>query len=183
VGLRVAIVFSALAAALAAPFRATPALAQYQAPSEKLLITAGSAATWAGDGEDVIQLEGPVTIETDRARLSAQRAVIWLRPAPQAGAPPAGPDHLIIPTGTQRADILLIGDAQVEHAGALRTGPRLAVTAEVAGEVLITAPERRAADLGDTPLRPPRRPRSSRCGSSSSRWTRSTSSTARSPRS
>ena len=151
-GLRVAIALSALAVALAALLDDSTALAQYQPPSEKLLITAGSAATWAGDGEDVIQLEGPVTIETDRARLSAQRAVIWLRPAPQAGLPPARADEPIVPTGTQRADILLIGDAQVEHAGALRTGPRIAVTAEVSGEVRITAQQRRAADLSQTPL-------------------------------
>jgi hypothetical protein len=152
VRLRVAIALSALALTLGLPFHASTLLAQYQPPSEKLLITAGSAATWAGDGEDVIQLEGPVTIETDRARLSAQRAVIWLRPAPQAGLPPGPGDRPAVPLGTQRAEILLIGDAQVEHAGALRTGPRMAVTAEVAGEVRITAQERRAIDLSNSPL-------------------------------
>jgi lipopolysaccharide assembly outer membrane protein LptD (OstA) len=139
VRLRVAIALSALAAfALCPPREST---AQYQPPSEKLQITARSAATWAGVGEDVIQLEGPVTIETDRARLSAQRAVIWLRPSTAPAAPP----------GTQRAEVILVGDAEVAHMGALRTGPRLAVTAEVAGEVQITAQDRRAADLSWTP--------------------------------
>jgi lipopolysaccharide assembly outer membrane protein LptD (OstA) len=137
--LRVAIALSALAAlSLCLPRESQ---AQYQPPSEKLQIVARSAATWAGEGEDVIQLEGPVTIETDRARLSAQRAVIWLRPSTSPQAPP----------GTQRADIILVGDAEVAHLGALRTGPRLAVTAEVAGEVQITAQDRRAADLSWTP--------------------------------
>jgi hypothetical protein len=106
-----------------------------------LQIVARTAATWAGAGEDVIQLEGPVTVETDRARLSAQRAVLWLRPLDRPQAPP----------GARRVDIILVGDAEVAHNGTLRTGPRLAVTAEVAGPVTITAEERRAADLSQTP--------------------------------
>src|SRR5437588_246477 len=65
--LRVGLAFTALAAASTLLLPASPAAAQYQPPSDKLQITARSAATWAATGEDVIQLEGPVTIETDRA--------------------------------------------------------------------------------------------------------------------
>ena len=139
--LRVAIASSALVAASTLLLTTEPLPAQYQPPSEKLQIIARSAATWAGQGEDVIQLEGPVTIDTDRARLSAQRAVMWLRPSTEPQAPP----------GTQRADVILVGDAEVAHNGALRTGPRIAVTMEVAGNVQITAQDRRAADLSWTP--------------------------------
>ena len=139
--LRVAVAFSALVAASTLLLPATTLPAQYQPPSDKLQITARAAATWSQEGEDVIQLEGPVTIETDRARLSARRAVVWLRQSINPSAPP----------GTRRADIILVGDAEVAHNGALRTGPRLAVTAEVAGEVQITARDRRAADLAWTP--------------------------------
>lgn len=139
--LRVAIASSALVAAATLLFTTSSLPAQYQPPSEKLQIIARSAATWAGQGEDVIQLEGPVTIDTDRARLSAQRAVMWLRPSTEPQAPP----------GTQRADVILVGDAEVAHNGALRSGPRIAVTMEVAGNVQITAQDRRAADLSWTP--------------------------------
>jgi lipopolysaccharide assembly outer membrane protein LptD (OstA) len=139
--LRVGVALSALVAASTLLLPATPLPAQYQPPSDKLQITARAAATWSQEGEDVVQLEGPVTIETDRARLSAQRAVLWLRQS----------THPQAPAGTRRADIILVGDAEVAHNGNLRTGPRLAVTAEVAGEVQITAQERRAADLAWTP--------------------------------
>jgi lipopolysaccharide assembly outer membrane protein LptD (OstA) len=125
---------------LLAPF-APSALAQYQPPSEKLTISTRSAATWTEDGTDVIQLEGPVTMETDRARLSARQVVIWLTPRPDAQP------------GTQRAEIILLGDAEVQHQGAVRSGPRLAVTAEVAADgIQITADERAPRDLRDSDL-------------------------------
>src|SRR5687768_16153460 len=82
---------------------AAPLRAQHQPPSEKLTIQARSAATWSDAGSDVIQLEGPLTIETDRARLSARQAVIWLVPLPDAQP------------GSQRAEIILLGDAEVQH--------------------------------------------------------------------
>ena len=139
--LRVAVAYSALVAASTLLLPAAALRAQYQPPSDKLQIVARAAATWSQEGEDVIQLEGPVTIETDRARLAARRAVLWLRQSTHPSAPP----------GTRRADIILVGDAEVAHNGMLRTGPRLAVTVEIAGEVQITAQDRRAADLAWTP--------------------------------
>jgi len=127
--------------ALAVLSPASPLAAQYQPPSEKLTIQARSAATWTEPGADVIQLEGPVTLETDRARLSARQAVLWLTPLPD-GQP-----------GAQRAEIILLGDAEVQHDGAVRNGPRLAVTAEVAADgIQITADQRAARDLRESDL-------------------------------
>jgi hypothetical protein len=136
------VVIASSALALAWVLLASPASqGQYQPPSEKLLIETRAAATWTEPGADVIQLEGPVTIETDRARMSAAEAVIWLVPQPDA------------PPNTQRAEIILLGDAQVQHEGAVRSGPRLAVTAEVAGDgIQITAESRVARNQGQTDL-------------------------------
>ena len=143
----------------------TKASAQAQPPSEKLTITATSAVTWT-DGEtsdEVIQLEGPVVIETDRARLSAQRAVVWIKaPEDEDELPLDKPDRpetqpidqppAEARASARRAEIILLGDAQVEHAGGLRTGPRMAVTAEVAGEIQITAAQRDARNLSNSEL-------------------------------
>jgi lipopolysaccharide assembly outer membrane protein LptD (OstA) len=136
------VVIASSALALAWVLTVTPAAqAQYQPPSEKLLIETRSAATWTEPAADVIQLEGPVVIETDRARLTAKEAVIWLVPQPDA------------PPNTQRAEIILLGDAEVQHEGSVRSGPRLAVTAEVAaGGIEITAERRVAQDRSDTDL-------------------------------
>lgn len=115
--------------------------AQYQPPSERFTIQTRSAFTWTENGTDVIQLEGPVTLETDRARLSARQVVIWLTPLPDAQP------------GTRRAEMILLGDAEVQHAEAVRSGPRLAVTVEVAGDgIMITAEEREARDLSESEL-------------------------------
>ena len=59
---------------------------QYQAPSEKLQLTAKAASTWSDGATDVVQLDGPATIELDRAVLSAQNAVVWITPVADAPA-------------------------------------------------------------------------------------------------
>jgi lipopolysaccharide assembly outer membrane protein LptD (OstA) len=138
-GIRPGLAVALFLLAVLAPSAALPA--QYQPPSEKLTLRALSAATWSEAGSDVIRLEGPVTIETDRARLSARQAVLWLTPIPNGQA------------GSQRAEIILLGDAEVQHDGAVRNGPRLAVTAEVAADgIQITADRREARDLSDSDL-------------------------------
>ncbi len=48
----------------------------------------------------MVQLDGPVKIQVDRATLTAQQAVVWLTPDPRV-------------EGQQRAEIVLLGDAQV----------------------------------------------------------------------
>ena len=75
------LVISALAAAFAFLYART-SLAQVQPPSEKLVIRAASASTWRDGETDVVQLEGPVTVELDQATLSGKRAVVWISPDP-----------------------------------------------------------------------------------------------------
>ena len=90
-----AIAVVATAAFAACP---SPASAQYQAPSEKLLMTARSAVHLVAGPTDVVLLEGPVTIELDRATLSAKQAVVWITPEDGGGsarqaAGPGGADR------------------------------------------------------------------------------------------
>ena len=52
---------------------------QYQAPSQFLRINGSSTSTWRPEPQtSIVQVEGPVSIELDRAKMSAQRAVVWL---------------------------------------------------------------------------------------------------------
>jgi lipopolysaccharide export system protein LptA len=132
----VALAFLSLAA-----FAATPTFAALEEPSERLSITAAAAATWDRDGESVVALEGPVTIELDEATLSAGRAVIWLRAEPGEGA-----------GRRQRAEVALLGDAKVVQQDATRSGERLFVTALVTGRIRFTAETRVQDDRSDTEL-------------------------------
>ena len=119
---------------------ALPLQAQVQAPSEKLLISAKSAYTWSKGGANIVLLEGPVAITLDRATLTADDAAVWLTPTPE-GAP-----------GEQHAEFALLGNAQVKQEIGTRMGPRLMVTAQVVGDVRITADRRVAQDVSDLPL-------------------------------
>ena len=119
---------------------ALPAAAQHQAPSEKLLISARSAFTWSKGGTDVLQLQGPVSITLDRATLTANDAIVWLTPAPEGAS------------GEQHAEFALLGDAVLKQDVGTRSGDRLLVTAQVLGDVRITAEQRVARDMSDTPL-------------------------------
>jgi len=100
--------------------------AQYQAPSQWLLITAGSASTRQQGEGSIVEAQENVTIELDRAKLSADSAVIWLPGS-------AGPNQ------PQQAQIALIGHASVAQKGATRSGDRLFVTADVSGTIRLTA--------------------------------------------
>ena len=130
----------ATAACVACPRHAA---AQYQAPSQKLLMTAKKASTWTQGGTDVVILEGPVKIELDRATLTAKRAVVWITPEPGGNADGST---------KQRIEVALLGDAKVEQpvVGATRSGERMLVTAEVAGHVQLTTDENNARDDHDT---------------------------------
>jgi hypothetical protein len=121
---------------------AGPVVAQVQSPSEKLLINSRSASTWSSGGSDVVLLRGPISIELDRATLSADDAVVWLTAVPN-GAP-----------GEERAEFELLGHAQVKHTNvATLTGNDRYVTAAVlAGGVKISASRRVARDMSADPL-------------------------------
>jgi lipopolysaccharide assembly outer membrane protein LptD (OstA) len=114
--------------------------AQYQPPSDYLNLTAESASTWSSGNSNVVQLQGPVTIQTDRATMTADRAVVWLTPLP----------------GTvfdqQRAEIALIGNASLTQGPIARSGGTLFVETEVRGAVRLTAGQRSAENLSDSDL-------------------------------
>ena len=68
----------AIACLSLAAANATPTFAQFDEPSEQLRISTNVAATWEHAGEQVVALQGPVTIELDQATLTARQAVVWL---------------------------------------------------------------------------------------------------------
>ncbi len=125
-------------AALAVPLPRAAAQAADAAPpsrpavqsTDALSITAAAASTWADAGRNVVLLEGGVRIEANDARLSAQRAVVWIT---QAG-------------GRTTAQIALLGDAAVVNATSRRTGAELFITTDVAGPVRLTADRREQVD-------------------------------------
>jgi lipopolysaccharide export system protein LptA len=115
--------------------------AQSAPPSEKLALTAKSAATWTNDHTNVITLHGPVKIELDRATLSADDAVIWLKPA--------SADNLEI----DDVQISLMGHAKLVQPRITREGGDLFVTDQVrGGNIRIMADERAARDDSATDL-------------------------------
>ena len=140
-GLRgVVLIFFALAAFF------EPLHAQVQPPSETLVLTSKSAATWSQGRENVVLLRGPVTIALDRARLSADGAVIWLAPA--------GPGDI----QTLDLHIALIGHAKAEQLSgerveSTRSGNQLFVATQARGDkIRIVADERIAHDESATAL-------------------------------
>jgi len=114
-------------------------LAQVQPPAQSLLITAQQAATWSDGPANVVQLDGPVTIQLDRTKLSARNAVVWVRDV--IGGQP----------GEQAISVALLGEARVEQPDIRRSGNELFVTARVNGPIRITAENRLARDLRDSP--------------------------------
>ena len=117
IGLRIAFV-----ALLLCLFRTT-AFGQAQGPSETLSINGDNAYNWIDGDTNIIQVEGHVTVSTDDATFTADNAVIWLRPEP---------DALI---GEQMAEVALLGNAKVVHGQATRTSENLYVTEEIKGRI------------------------------------------------
>jgi lipopolysaccharide export system protein LptA len=112
-----------------------PVFAQGQPPSEKLILTAKTASTWSKGPTDVVQLDGPLTIELDQARMSADRAVVWMMPASEQDL------------NVQNVQVALIGNAKVEQASITRSGPRLYAMFQVrGGKISIVADNRIAED-------------------------------------
>ena len=138
--LALAIAWASPAAMLAPLFAPASAVAQYQAPSEKLFMSGKSAVTWRQGDADIIQIEGPVSLELERATLSAKQAVLWL--TPEAGNEP----------NRMKVQVVLIGDGKVIADGAVRSGERMLVNASVAGRVRLTAVDRAEKDLSGSDL-------------------------------
>jgi lipopolysaccharide assembly outer membrane protein LptD (OstA) len=116
------------------------ALAQYQAPSDRLILTAKTATTWTDADTDILQLEGPVKIELENATLSAEQAVAWL--SPEKGAE----------QGRRKAQFVLLGSARVKQGDTIRSGDRMVVNASVAGRIRLIADDRIDRDQHDSYL-------------------------------
>jgi lipopolysaccharide export system protein LptA len=120
-------------------FSAPPAvISQAQPPAQSLVITAKAASTWTDGADGVVQLDGPVTIELDRTKLTADQAVVWLRETHDGQ------------TGEQAVSVALLGNAVLQTPNATRSGDRLLVTGRVNGPIRISAESRLARDLHDT---------------------------------
>jgi hypothetical protein len=120
----------------------SPARADFTQTSEKLLISASSATTWADGPTNILQLEGPVSIVTDDVTCSAKQAVIWLSPSPGGLLQ------------EQHVDIVLIGDATLRAPDnhLTRTGPRLLVSLIARGTIQLSSPSKIAQDLSQSKL-------------------------------
>jgi len=131
----------AVVVSLAAPGGTGVARGQVQGPSETLAITAARAATWGAEGVEVVQVEGPVRIETQRATMSARRAVVWLTRAKDRAA------------DERHAEIALIGEASIAQANNVaQAGERLYVDLFVRGAIAVTAEQRSGEDLSSSDL-------------------------------
>ena len=115
------------------------ARAQANPPSQSLDISAVTASTWSEGRTNIVQLDGPVTITLERAKLTANNAVVWLEES-RGGQP-----------GEEFVTIALVGDARIEQPQLARTGDRLLATARVSGAIRITADNRVARDMSGTP--------------------------------
>jgi lipopolysaccharide assembly outer membrane protein LptD (OstA) len=103
------------------------------AVNDNLIINADRATTWVDEGTNVVMLEGPgVSIELDRTKMTADRAVVWLSPA-KGGL-----------LQEQDAQIALLGNVNVDQQGQVQqSGDRLLVRATVRGVIRVTANDRR----------------------------------------
>src|SRR4051812_11978347 len=99
-------------------------------------IKGATAATWADGDVNVIQVTGPVSIDLERTHLTAERAVIWVRPI--AGS-----------VDQQQVEIALLGDSSIRQNDAVRSGQKLYVSANLRGSIRITAGDRTSESLAD----------------------------------
>jgi LPS transport system D len=92
-------------------------------PAGSLLIKCAKAQLWDQGDTSVAELTGPVQLELDHTKMSAENAVVWIEPNPD------GPDN------SHRVQIALIGKGQLRQAGVLRLDRRLLVKAVITGDL------------------------------------------------
>lgn len=114
--------------------------AQVDAPTEFFQINAHTAQTFHDGNAQIVQIDGPVTITTDRAKLSAKSAVIWFSRV----------EGSVL--GRQRAEVALLGDASIEQGAIQRSGDKLFVSTVVGGPIRLTVEERITADVRQSDL-------------------------------
>ena len=120
---------------------AAHSFAQSETPSENLLIRGTRAASWNDGPTNILQLDGPATVDLDQTHLSADSAIVWLTPARGSVLQ------------EQRAEIALVGHASLSQPeGVSRSGETLFVTAIIRGTVRVTADRRVVANLSESDL-------------------------------
>lgn len=128
---------SAVASVLLLPALAA---ARQSAVSASFDMSADTASTWSDGGTTIVQIDGPVTIQTDTAKMTGKAAVIWFS---------TSPDSVL---GRKRAEVALIGDVRLEQGPVVRTGERLYVSAIIAGPIRVTAERRLSRNDSGTDL-------------------------------
>ncbi len=117
-----------------------PTAAATEAPTDYLQITTDTAETWSDGTTQIVSITTPVTIQTDRAKISAKSAVIWF----------SAVEGSVLKR--QRAEIALIGDATIEQGAVSRSGERLFVSTIVGGPIRLTIENRKINDSRDSDL-------------------------------
>ena len=110
------------------------ALAQSETPSDYLQINAPSAQTFNDGASQIIVIDHPLTIDTDKTKLSANSAVIWVTPVPGSVL------------NRQRVEIALIGNATLDQSTIERSGDRLFVSTVVDGSLRLCVQTRDVTD-------------------------------------
>jgi lipopolysaccharide assembly outer membrane protein LptD (OstA) len=109
---------------------------QSQVPADSVQISGSQSMVWGDQKENTVEVKGPVTITLDQTKLSADNAVIWVKPATGGLA------------GEQRMDIALIGNAKLEQDTIVRTEKNLLVTTTVRGAIRLSGDRLAGNDSG-----------------------------------
>jgi lipopolysaccharide export system protein LptA len=108
--------------------------------SESIDLRGPRAQTWSAGNDNIIRLEGPVTIAAEHTLITADNAVVWLTPIPNA---------LL---GEQQVDIALVGHANLQQDSITRSGDSLFVTLNVRGAIRLTVADRQSIDMSSSAL-------------------------------
>ncbi len=143
-GVKIAVLLAAIGAVLPI-LSPAPTLAQIAAEttnpvSESLDIRTGKAFTWADATSNIAQLTGPVVINADHTRITADNVVMWLTLVPNSVL------------GEQDVDLSLIGHATVQQQDNTRSGDQMFVTLRIRGSIRLTADDRLTQDQSASQL-------------------------------
>jgi hypothetical protein len=92
-----------------------------------IVMKGSRAQCWDQGTSSVVELNGPIHIELDNAKMSADNAVVWINPNPQG------------PPDSHQLQIALVGNGQLQQDGVLRLDRRLLVNAVVTGNIQLVA--------------------------------------------
>jgi hypothetical protein len=91
-------------------------------PPDSLVMTAARSIVWNSGNTSIVELQGPVKIELDRARMSADNAVVWMTPDSNGQA--------------QTVEIALLGKVELRQEGVIRFDRKLLVSpVQVTGSI------------------------------------------------